>query len=121
MDATGEGTSPQKDALVVEPRERAPSIEECSKPGAVVGPGRKEDGVHRVEGPDGHSTATDMPRSVGGANGAPSPGWLFRAALASCEGTLIAMRAAQAGIDLSLLEEVVDSESDDRGILGMGS
>jgi uncharacterized OsmC-like protein len=73
----------------------------------------------RVEGPDGQSTATDMPRSVGGSNGAPSPGWLFRAALASCEGTLIAMRAAQAGIDLSLLEVVVDSESDDRGILGI--
>jgi uncharacterized OsmC-like protein len=73
----------------------------------------------RVEGPNGESTATDMPRSVGGSNGAPSPGWLFRAALASCEATLIAMRAAQAGIDLPHLEVAVDSESDDRGILGI--
>jgi uncharacterized OsmC-like protein len=73
----------------------------------------------RIEGPDGYSTVTDMPSSVGGGDSAPSPGWVFRAALASCEATLIAMRAAQAGVDLSRLEVRVDSESDDRGILGM--
>jgi len=60
-----------------------------------------------------------MPGSVGGGDAAPSPGWLFRAALASCEATLIAMRAAGAGIDLERLQVVVDSESDDRGILGL--
>jgi uncharacterized OsmC-like protein len=72
-----------------------------------------------VEGPSGERVATDMPASVGGAGSAPSPGWLFRAALASCEATLIAMRAAVEGIPLTRLEVVVDSESDDRGILGI--
>ena len=72
-----------------------------------------------VQGTNGESLLTDMPRSVGGADSAPSPGWLLRAAIASCEATLIAMRAAQEGIELSALEVTVDSESDDRGILRM--
>ena len=50
---------------------------------------------------------------------APSPGWMFRAAYASCVATLIAMRGAQEGWSLSGLEVAVDSESDDRGILGI--
>ena len=73
----------------------------------------------RVAGPSGEEITTDMPSSVGGTASAPSPGWLFRAALASCAATLIAMRAAQQRIELSRLEVVVDSESDDRGILGI--
>ena len=73
----------------------------------------------RVDGPDGESLATDMPTSVGGGGEAPSPGWLFRAALASCEATLIAMRAAAQGVELRRLEVTVDSESDDRGVLGI--
>ena len=43
----------------------------------------------------------------------------MRAALANCDATLIAMRAAQVGIELSALEVIVDSESDDRGLLGV--
>jgi uncharacterized OsmC-like protein len=72
-----------------------------------------------VTGPNGESVATDMPASVGGGGSAPSPGWLFRAAAASCTATLIAMRAAQLGIELSDLQVAVDSQSDDRGLLGM--
>jgi uncharacterized OsmC-like protein len=72
-----------------------------------------------VQGPKGASVATDMPKSVGGSDGAASPGWLLRAAQASCLATLIAMRAAQQGIELGRIEVVVDSESDDRGILGL--
>src|SRR5467141_2924570 len=72
-----------------------------------------------VQGPNGTSVRTDMPKSVGGGDAAPSPGWLLRAAQASCLATLIAMRAAQQGIDLGRIEVVVDSESDDRGILGL--
>jgi len=72
-----------------------------------------------VQGPNGASVATDMPKSVGGGDGAPSPGWLLRAAQASCLATLIAMRAAQQGTELGRIEVVVDSESDDRGILGL--
>jgi len=72
-----------------------------------------------VSGPDGVTVATDMPGSVGGGGSGPSPGWLMRAAQASCLATLIAMRAAQQGLDLGRIEVVVDSESDDRGILGV--
>ena len=72
-----------------------------------------------VEGTNGESLVTDMPGSVGGEDSAPSPGWLLRAAIASCDATLIAMRAAREEIELSTLQVTVDSESDDRGILGM--
>jgi uncharacterized OsmC-like protein len=60
-----------------------------------------------------------MPKAIGGQASAPSPGWLLRAALANCDVTLIAMRAAQLGVTLTTLEVTVDSESDDRGLLGM--
>ena len=73
----------------------------------------------QVQGPRGESVVSDMPKSVGGGGTAPTPGWLMRAAIASCDATVIAMRAAQEGIELSDLEVVVDSESDDRGLLGM--
>jgi uncharacterized OsmC-like protein len=69
--------------------------------------------------PDGTVVRSDMPPSIGGGGAAPSPGWLMRAALANCDATLIAMRAAQVGVQLTRLEVVVDSESDDRGLLGM--
>ena len=72
-----------------------------------------------IQGPNGKSVRTDMPKSVGGGDASPSPGWLLRAAQASCLATLIAMRAAQQGIELDRIEVVVDSESDDRGILGL--
>src|SRR6267154_6260114 len=72
-----------------------------------------------VTGSDGASIQTDMPKSVGGGGGAPSPGWLLRAAQASCLATLIGMRAAHQGLDVGRVEVVVDSESDDRGILGI--
>ncbi len=75
--------------------------------------------VVRVTGPGGESITTDMVPSVGGTATAPSPGWLLRAAEASCVVTLIAMRAAMLGITLDTLEVVVDSVSDDRGLLGI--
>ncbi|MGH2685501.1 MAG: OsmC family protein, partial [Actinomycetota bacterium] len=37
-----------------------------------------------VEGPAGEHLVTDMPNAVGGRAEEPSPGWAFRAALASC-------------------------------------
>ena len=72
-----------------------------------------------VRGPDEAEISSDMVTSVGGANSAPSPGWLLRAATASCVATLIAMHAALQRIELTTLEVTVDSESDDRGILGI--
>jgi uncharacterized OsmC-like protein len=73
----------------------------------------------RVVGKNSDTATTDMPASVGGGGSAPSPGWLFRAAQASCVATLVTMHAAVQGVSLTRLEVAVDSESDDRGILGM--
>jgi uncharacterized OsmC-like protein len=73
----------------------------------------------RVTGPHGTVLVSDMPAGVGGGGSAPSPGWLMRAAHAACDATLIAMRAAEENIVLSRLEVAVDSDSDDRGLLGM--
>jgi uncharacterized OsmC-like protein len=80
---------------------------------------RLESGLRvSVQGPDGASVATDMPASVGGGGSAASAGWLMRAAHAACIATLVAMRAAEEGVRLTRLEVAVDSDSDDRGILG---
>jgi uncharacterized OsmC-like protein len=73
----------------------------------------------RVTGPGGESMTTDMPAGIGGGGAAPSPGWLMRAATASCVASLIAIRAAALGMTVGPIEVAVDSESDDRGILGL--
>jgi uncharacterized OsmC-like protein len=72
-----------------------------------------------VTGPNGEAVHTDMPKAIGGGGGVPQPGWLVRAALASCTGTVIAMRAAKLGIAVEKLEVSVESESDNRGMLGL--
>ena len=72
-----------------------------------------------VEGPEGARIVTDMPGGVGGQGEHPSPAWFYRAGMASCVASTIAMEAAREGIELSSLEVEVDSESDDRGILGI--
>ena len=83
---------------------------------------RVVDGLHvRVDGPNGESLETDMPGAVGGAGSAPSPGWFLRAAVAACVTSLATMRAAQLGVTGFTCEVEVDSESDDRGILGLDS
>ena len=80
-----------------------------------------EEGLRcRAEGPNGAVMISDMPKAIGGGGTAPTPGWFLRAALANCDATVIAMRAAQLGVDLTTLEVTVDSESDDRGLLGVG-
>ena len=73
----------------------------------------------RAEGAGGASIVSDMPRAVGGDDSAPRPGWFLRAALATCDATVIAMRAAQLGIAVDRLEVAVESESDPRGLLGI--
>ena len=79
-----------------------------------------EEGLRcRAEGPNGRLLMSDMPTALGGGRSAPSPGWLMRAAHATCDATTIAMRAAQVGVTLTTLEVTVDSVSDDRGLLGM--
>ena len=70
----------------------------------------------RIQSPDGNSIYTDMAEIVGGANTASSPGWLCRASIASCDATLLAMRAARQGIVLETVEVTVDAMSDGRGM-----
>jgi uncharacterized OsmC-like protein len=72
-----------------------------------------------VEGPGGERLETDMPAAVGGAGSAPSPGWYLRAGVAACVASLATMRAAQLGWAAFHCQVEVDSESDDRGILGL--
>lgn len=60
-----------------------------------------------------------MPTGIGGTASMPSPGWLFRAATASCIAALVGIRAAATGVMLERVEITVDSKSDDRGILGL--
>ncbi len=68
---------------------------------------------------NGTRMVTDMPAELGGTADQVTPGWLFRAGLAACFATCIAMHAAARGIMLSSLEVRATSRSDLRGLLGM--
>jgi uncharacterized OsmC-like protein len=98
----------------------------ASKPDAGPAPDRPavaviEEGLRcRADAGDGWSVVTDMPAAVGGGAAAPTPGWLIRAALASCAATTIAMRAAELEIELAMLEVTAESETDMRGLLATG-
>jgi uncharacterized OsmC-like protein len=69
-------------------------------------------------GPKDEVIISDMPPTVGGEGSAPTPGWFMQAALATCNATGIAMKAAQEGIELTTLEVAIETESDTRGIFG---
>ncbi len=68
---------------------------------------------------NGNEIVTDMPAEIGGADAGVTPGWLMRAALASCAVTRIAMLAAAEGLVLHTLEARATSRSDARGLLGV--
>jgi uncharacterized OsmC-like protein len=68
---------------------------------------------------DGTQVPTDMPSELGGSGDQVTPGWLFRAGLACCLATRIAMAAAAAGVKLTLLEVSAGSSSDLRGLFGV--
>ena len=68
---------------------------------------------------NGHTMTTDMPPELGGEGQHVTPGWMFRAGIASCLTTCVAMAAAQEGIELDHLEVVAGSTSDARGMLDM--
>jgi len=72
-----------------------------------------------VTGPSGESMETDMGKAMGGEASAPNPGWYFRASIAACCSTAIAMNAARRGISLTALEVTVEADGDNRGLLGM--
>jgi uncharacterized OsmC-like protein len=68
---------------------------------------------------NGTEVATDMPPEFAGSGDGVTPGWLFRAGIAACATTSIALRAASQGISLTRLEVKVSSHSDLRGVFGM--
>jgi uncharacterized OsmC-like protein len=68
---------------------------------------------------NGTEVVTDMPAEIGGQAAGVTPGWLLRAALASCAVTRIAMLAAAEGLVLHTLEARATSRSDARGLLGI--
>lgn len=93
-----------------------PSAARCKDSTAVA---VLEEGLRcRAEGRNGAVVITDMPAAIGGGASAPGPGWYLRAALATCDATMIAMRCATEGVALRKLEVTVDSDSDDRGLVG---
>jgi uncharacterized OsmC-like protein len=67
----------------------------------------------------GTAIVTDMPAEIGGGGAGVTPGWLLRAALASCAVTRIAMLAAAEGLVLRTLQARASSRSDARGLLGI--
>lgn len=73
----------------------------------------------RTTGSNEEVVITDMPTTVGGEGTAPTPGWYMQAALATCNATGIAMKAAREGIELTTLEVSIETESDTRGIFGI--
>lgn len=68
---------------------------------------------------DGMEVKTDMPVELGGSGDQVTPGWLFRAGVASCAATSITLAAAREGMELTALEVHVGSRSDARGLMGM--
>jgi uncharacterized OsmC-like protein len=68
---------------------------------------------------NGMQVTSDLPAELGGTGDQVSPGWFFRAGLAACLATSIAIQAAAAGIALSALEVRATSRSDLRGLFGM--
>lgn len=68
---------------------------------------------------NGTQVSSDMPVELGGTGDRITPGWLFRAGMASCAATSIALAAAAQGIELTALEVRASSRSDVRGMLGM--
>lgn len=67
----------------------------------------------------GHQVPTDMPTEFGGTGDQVTPGWLFRAGVAACATSSIALLAVRDGIELGALEVRAVSRSDSRGMLGM--
>ena len=79
---------------------------------------RINDLTFSVARPNGEAVHTDMPKAIGGGGGVRNrAGWCARRSPRT--GTAIAMRAAKLRIAVEKLEVSVESESDNRGLLGL--
>lgn len=68
-----------------------------------------EEGPWRVD--------SDMSKSFGGGDGAPSPGVLLRASLGSCLAIGYKLRAAKHGVELTSVRVTVEADSEVAGML----
>ena len=64
-----------------------------------------------------HLVRTDLPRALGGQDGAPSPGALMRAALGSCLAMGYRLRAARHDVPLDAIVVTVETDSVLAGML----
>ncbi|MBV8034399.1 OsmC family protein [Roseateles sp.] len=69
--------------------------------------------------PNGREVCTDLPPELGGGGGQVTPGWLYRAGLATCAATSIALLAAAEGVTLETLQVEAASQSDACGLIGL--
>lgn len=102
-------------AQAVFQRRPAAAVDDDSVAKAIWGGGTRIVASHA----NGTQVSTDMPSELGGTGDRVTPGWLFRAGIASCSATAIAMVAASEEIELTALEVQASSRSDARGLLGM--
>lgn len=78
-----------------------------------------EDGLAcRVEEKE-HSLLVDLPPSMGGDGGGPSPSMLMRAALSSCVAIGIKMWAARRGVAIDRIAVRLETDVDARGQFGV--
>lgn len=78
---------------------------------------RSVDGLSCETLDGGHLIASDLPRGLGGVNGAPSPGSLLRAALGSCLAMGYRLRAERHGVDLGEITVHIETDSVLAGML----
>ncbi len=69
--------------------------------------------------PNGREVCTDLSPELGGGGGEVTPGWLYRAGLANCATTSIALLAAAEGVALTTLQVEAASRSDARGLVAL--
>jgi len=71
------------------------------------------------EATDGRFTVVaDVPKTEGGNNQGPTPGFFVRAGLGSCCAISYAMRAARYGVPIESIEVEVEADFDARGAYG---
>ncbi len=78
-----------------------------------------EDGLTCRVTEKGHTMIADVPKSMGGEDGGPSPSTVFRSALTSCIAMGIKMWAARRRVPVDRIEVSVETDVDARGQLGV--
>lgn len=83
--------------------------------------GRLQEGLVCQVTADGPAVAMDMPKVLGGAESAPSPGYFIRAGLIGCVAIGIKLTAVREGIDIDAIDVDVEMDFDDAAMLAEGT